>query len=230
MTNTKNNKSATYTQNANNRSLAQAMAEIEKPLSDRQKSPELTKDQNSLFSQALSGSNDKLGTQPPNQDFLRHQQEQAEKDRKKELLRQKLHKEVNPVDMELVFSRERIQTKKEIERLRAELEVLIKKAGKEIEKLHKNVAVTNFTEIVDPGDGSYYINFYQQLKKFILFLTQQIHSANTWFTQVNAKSSKRRKRRGKFSTGVDMSGSRSEQSTAVFDTMHHERSNAYAGG
>jgi hypothetical protein len=45
---------------------------------------------------------------------------------------------------------------------------------------------------------------------------------------VNAKSAKR-KRHGKFSTGVDMSGNSFEQTSAIFDTMHHERSTAYSG-
>ena len=84
-------------------------------------------------------------------------------------------------------------------------------------------------DVASPGlDGSYYLSFFQQLKSFILLLRQRVKSAATWARQVSAKSAKKR-RHGKFSTGVDMSGNSFEETSAIFDTMHHERSTAYSG-
>lgn len=221
MPTSKQNKPASQIQNGAINQFARALAETEKPFAQNKN---LTPNQNSLFSQALSRSSDQFA--PNDQNELIKQQEEAEKQRKKEIQRKKLHDQVNPVDLVDVFSQREKQVKNEIDQIRKELKGLVQ----DIKKLHKEVDIAVMQEVVNPGqDGAYYINFYQQLRNFIILLRQRVKSANTWAKQMSAKSAKK-KRRGKFSTGVDMSGKSFEQSTAVFDTMHHERSNAYAGG
>lgn len=221
MTDNKKTKTSNSTKNGNINPFARALAETEKPLSDRPGSS-LSKDQNSLFSQALSNSGGKLDQQM-SPDELQKQQEEAEKLRKKEILRRKLHREVNPVDMVDVFSQREKRVKQEIDQIRHELRLLLP----EIHKLDLEIAVMQ--DVTSPGlEGSYHITFFQQLKSLIMLLRQRVRSARTWAKQMNAKASKK-KRRGKFSAGIDMSGKGAEQSAAVFDTMHHERSTAYSG-
>lgn len=214
-------KSAHSAYNGANNPFARALAETEKSLSAGNAAA--SQDQNLSFSQALAQHGDSL-QEPSLADALKQQQE-AEKLKKKEVLRQRLHDQVNPVDMVNVFNRREKQVKQEIEQIRKELKALVQ----DIKVLHQEIDIAVMQEVVNPGqDGSYYLNFFQQLRTFIMLLRQRVKSAQTWARQMNAKSAKR-KRHGKFSTGVDMSGNSFEQTAAIFDTMHHERSTAYSG-
>lgn len=209
--------------------FARALAETEQGLSAPQSPQGLSKDQNSMFSQALAGANggDKL-SQNMDPDALRRQQEEAEKQRKKELMRKKLHDQVNPVDMIDVFNNREKKVKEEIEKVRKELKML----AQEIAALHKDVDIAVTQEVVNPGqDGAYYLSFFQKLRAFIMLLRKKIKSARTWAQQVHSKKSKKKKRRGrKGSAGIEVGGAVREKGKAVHDMMHHEQSTVYSGG
>lgn len=149
------------------------------------------------------------------------QQKEAKRQQELALLRKKLHDRVNPVDQTDVFDAREAQVKKQIEELRYELRLM----ATEVAEFHKEVTLTMDTTIVDPGqNGSYFLNFFHQLRQIIAMMRQHVHSARTWAQQAGAKAKKRPKR-----GGVLIQGSQSEQTTAVFDTMHHERSATYGG-
>jgi hypothetical protein len=148
------------------------------------------------------------------------QKEQAEK-LKREQLRQKLHREINPVEAHDVYNAREQQVKKEIESIRYELRML----SQEVVSFEKEVELTLSTNVAEPGQtGIYFINFFQQLRSLIQLLRQKVHSAHTWAT---AMSGKKKKMGNK--PGMEISGKSYEQTTTVFDRMHHERSTAYAG-
>lgn len=219
MSNIKTNKPAYRSQNGAINPFARALAETEKPLSDRPNSTSALH-QNSLFSQALS----RAGENQFSQTDMEQQQKDAEKLRNKEIQRQRQHDLVNPVDMVGVFSRREKEVEREITQIRQQLLTIVP----EVQSLEHEIAL--FQDVVEPGlDGSYYLNFFHQFKSFILLFREKVRSARTWARQMNAKSAKK-KRRSKFGAGIDITGNSYEQTTAVFDTMHHERSNAYAGG
>ncbi|CAN5302414.1 hypothetical protein BH10PAT2_BH10PAT2_0380 [soil metagenome] len=146
------------------------------------------------------------------------QQEKA----RREQLKQKLHREVNPVEAHDVFNAREQQVKKEIEGLRYEL----KQLHVEMKGLEKEIDLTLSTNIASPGQtGTYYISFFEQLRGFIVLLRQKVNSAHTWATAFN---SKKRKANGS-APGMQISGQGYEQTTTVFDKMHHERATAYSG-
>jgi hypothetical protein len=148
----------------------------------------------------------------------------AEKQVKKEALRKKLHDQVNPVDTLDVFNAREKQVKEEIEQIRYELKLLVK----DMASLNKEIDMTLMSNTAEPGiSGKYYINFFQQLRAWILLLRQKVNSARSWATQFQNKQSKKKKRGGAF-VFDDKSGH--EKTKAVFDTMHHEVSNATSGG
>jgi len=197
--------------------LARALAETEKSFSQ----PNSTQDQNSLFGQALAQSGGRL-TEPSFADAMR-QQESAKK-QEYELKRQKLHEQINPVDMTEIFSAREKQAEKKLNETRKEIEAL----GAELKPLKKELDIAASQMIVDVGmDGTGYSNWLDQLRQYIQLCKMQVHSAAAWLRTANSKSAKRRA--GKFSTGVDFSGKGYKETTAVFDTMHHERSSSYAG-
>lgn len=215
-------------QNGSVNPFARALAETEKGLDANQDNG--AKDQNSLLSQALARTGGNLGDYNPGEipqdpDALRRQQEEAERQQKKELQRRKLHEQINPVETTQVFNAQEKRVKEELEKTRKELKALVN----EVRALYKEVDIATFQEVVNPGqDGTYYISFFQQLRIFIMFLRQKVHSARTWAQQMHSKSNKRKHKH--FSAGIDMGGKNYEQGQAVFDTMHHERSNSYSGG
>jgi len=142
----------------------------------------------------------------------------------KERMRRQLHDRINPVNAKDVFSAREQQVKKEIDQLRYELKLLVK----EVAKFHKDIEITLMTPVSKPGEtGAYYINFFQKLRQFIMLLRQKIKSASTWANQFTAKSKKKKAKRG--SAGIIIEGADHEQTKSIFDTMHHERSNAYGG-
>ncbi|MBP7876290.1 hypothetical protein KA012_04830 [Candidatus Woesebacteria bacterium] len=149
------------------------------------------------------------------------QQKEAKRQQELKALRQKLHDQVNPVDRIDLYSAREQQVKKQIEELRTELT----KMAQEVVEFHKEVDLTLRTTIVDPGqNGSYFMNFFHQLRQIIALMRQHVHSARTWAKQGASKNKKRPKR-----GGLLIQGTQSEQTTTVFDTMHHERSATYGG-
>ena len=200
--------------------FARALAETEKPHGSQQDNT------NPLnpFSEALARSGGSFGDESgfQNPDWQQQQLENLEKQRKKDALRKKLHDQVNPVDMTAVYDAREKEVKKEIESLRHELKMLVK----DVAKFEKEVELAVMEEIASPGlTGKYYLNFFRNLRSFIMLLRQKIKSARTWATQFHAKQ----KKKSKGSAGLKIDGAGHEQTKTVFDMMHHERSTVYSG-
>jgi hypothetical protein len=185
---------------------------------------------NNLFSNALAntGNGKPSENAQPNFADMMKQQQQAEAARKKDMMRRKLHNEVNPVQRSFeqninVFSQREKRVTEEIEKTRQELKFL----AHEIAQLHKDVDLAVTQPVVHPGkDGTYYLSFFQQLRAFIMLLRQKVQSARTWAQQMQTKQAKKKKHKG--GAGIDM-GKGMEQTKSVHDIMHHERSTAYSG-
>ncbi len=158
------------------------------------------------------------GNQLNQEQLLLEQQEKA----KKERLRRHLHEQINPVDTTKVFDARQKQVKEEIDKLRIELKAL----SMEVAAFHKEIEITLMTEVgSQPGmEGKYYLNFFQQLRAFIMLLRQKIRSARTW-----ASTAGQKKKKKMVAAGIMIDGSAHEQTKSVYDMMHHERSNAYGG-
>lgn len=156
-----------------------------------------------------------------NPDQMAEQQRlQAEK-LKRDRLREQLHRQINPVETTDIFNAERQRVKKEIEEIRHELKLMVE----EVAAFHEEVEISIMSNVPDVGaQGKYYFSFFQKLKEVIRLLRQQIHSAHTWAT---AMQGKKRKKTGK--NGMEIGGQQYEQTTTVFDRMHHERSTQYSG-
>lgn len=153
------------------------------------------------------------------EEMLRQQREEAQKQR----IRKELHDKINPVDAHDLFSARHEQVAREIDQLRAELKAL----AMDISKFHKEVDITLMSAVSDVGDeGKYYINFFQKLRALIILMRQRISSARTWMHQMQQKQAKKKR---KHAPGMVVEGSEVDQTKTVFDTMHHERSNAYGG-
>ncbi len=139
------------------------------------------------FANALKNSQDNNHFKDP--DFLRKQQEEALLQQKKEALRKKLHDRVNPVNTYELFSAREEKSKEELNQVRKELELLIA----DIKGLNQDVEMVVAQDVVTPGidGGSYYQNFFFQLRQFIMLLRQKVSSARSWAQQMQAKSQKR---------------------------------------
>lgn len=162
---------------------------------------------------------DMMNQQDP--DALRKSQEQARLEQERRLLQKRLHDKVNPVDQTDIFNAREEQVKKQIEELRKELRAMTS----EVKAFYKEVDITLMTETVEPGlSGTYFINFFHQLRQFIALLRQKIRSARTWLNAAKSKQKKKPKR-----GGILIEGSQHEQTTSIFDTMHHERNATYGG-
>ncbi|HEX7017330.1 MAG TPA: DUF5660 family protein [Patescibacteria group bacterium] len=206
--------------------FAKALAETEHSFGNqRPPQPGLNPFSEALARTGGAGVDDFGALNQPNQLDPLAQQRQLEEERKrqqKEALRRKLHDQVNPVDMVSVFSAREKRVAQELEKTRQELQAL----AKEIAKFYKTVDIATFEEVVNPGtEGSYHISFYQKLRNFIMLLRQHVRSATTWANQMTAKNSKKKKKK----KGPSLDFGRNE-TKAVHDTMHHERSNAFSGG
>ena len=205
--------------------FARALSEIEPPNSDGQNNPNAV--DSNPFAQALSQA--KGGEAPENQlpanpaDMLKQQEDQARKERLK-LMRRKLHDQINPVDAHSIYSARELQTKREIDEIRKELRLL----AQDVAAFDKQIELTLMTEVA-PGsvgkDGSYFKNFFAQLRAFIMLLRQKIKSAGTWAQQ----TSQRKKKKRKGGAGLEIKGGKADQTKTVFDMMHHERSSTYGG-
>lgn len=150
------------------------------------------------------------------EDYFKHQQEEFQKQKERELLRKKLHDRVNPVDNQALFDAREKQVKDQIEKVRNELKML----AVEIKSLNKDIELTLMTEIANPGlQGTYFINFFDQLRSLIQLLRQNVKSASTWLQS----------HRGKQKKGMQIKGQSHQKTSTVQNMMHHERSNSYAG-
>ncbi|AKM81658.1 MAG: hypothetical protein UT13_C0001G0700 [Candidatus Pacebacteria bacterium GW2011_GWF2_38_9] len=163
-------------------------------LENEQKSPGSSPNQNrseqdsNSFANALLNSSGRMD-EAENQDLLRKQQEELLLKQKKEALRKKLHDRVNPVDSYDLFSAKEEKSKKELNEVRKELELLIA----DIKDLSQEIEAAVSQDIVAPGidGGSYYTNFFHQLRQLIMLLRQKVGSASSWAQQMQGKGKKK---------------------------------------
>jgi hypothetical protein len=203
---------------SNNRSLARAMAETEKR---RDSAVSGTRDlqnehnkHNLLPNQPTEIDPAQTGQQLDPEQIKREQEAKL----KKEQLREKLHNKVNPVEQTDIFDQRKKEEKRQIEQIRQELE----KLSDEIADFYKEVDITLQKRTPDPGlEGTYYKNFFEKLKAFIILLRQKVRSAKTWARQMRQKKKKQKRKRG-----LNFSAN---EAKATHDMLHHERYNAYSG-
>lgn len=165
------------------------------------------------------------GSMPQNQAELDRQQEEMERKQKYEQQRRELHKKVNPVERTEVFNAREAEVEKKIESLRQELKML----AKDVKQFSKEIDMTLMDEVKNPGqEGTYYISFFEKLKKFIILMRKRIKSARTWAQQMQSKKKKKKKKKG---PGAQMEGSsKSEKTSTVHDMMNSEVGSTYGGG
>lgn len=140
------------------------------------------------FANALKNSQGSGGNLD-NPDFFRKQQEEALLKQKKEALRKKLHDKVNPVNAYELFSAKEEKSKEELNQVRKELELLIA----DIKGFNQDIEMVVAQDVVTPGidGGTYYQNFFFQLRQFIMLLRQKVSSARSWAQQMQVKSQKK---------------------------------------
>jgi len=149
--------------------------------------------------------------------------EQQQKDllekQRKDRLRMELHRRVNPVEQKDVFDARKQQAKKEVEEIRHELQLLTQ----EMEGMVNDIDIQLMGQITDVGTaGTGAKGYFAKLKEFIILLRQKIHSARTWANAFGGKKSKQ--------AGLNFKAKGYGQTKNVWDTMHHERQIARAGG
>jgi len=174
------------------------------------------------FSQALAnaGGSSFDGMNP--QDMS---QQDLERKQKKEAIRQKLHKEINPIDLHDLYSAEAKKTQRKLDDTRKMIKAEMASLSREVKGL--TTEITLFQDVVDQGrEGIGLREYLDKIRQFIKLLRKKVHSTKTWMHTQNAKSKK--KRRGK-RPGMEIGGKQHEQTKAVFDQMHHEQSTAYSG-
>ncbi|MBT3250132.1 MAG: hypothetical protein HN846_04195 [Candidatus Pacebacteria bacterium] len=200
--------------------FARALAESEKSVFADKKPQD---EKNNLFGEALARAGGQI-PQESNPEDLEKKQADLKKEQKKAELRKKLHDQVNPVDQKDIFSANKERTKKELEEVRKELKIL----AREISKFYKEVDIQTTQGITTQGtEGTGLKSYFQNLKAFIMLLTQKVKSARTW---MRAQKSKQQRMKGrKIKGGMSVDGSSAEQGKTVFDMMHQERSTAYSG-
>lgn len=198
--------------------FARALAEAEKLASQNGNQSNSASEPGFPGLDGLGGFNQFGGKKFDQASLLREQQEKA----KKERMRRQLHEQINPVDSTKLFDARQKQVKEEIDKLRYELKAL----SQEVRAFNKEIELTLMTEVGShPGmEGKYYLNFFQQLRAFIILLRQKIRSARTW-----ASTAGQKKKKKMVGAGIVIDGAAHEQTKSVYDMMHHERSNAYGG-
>lgn len=124
-----------------------------------------------------------------NPELLHKQQEEALLTQKKEALRKKLHDRVNPVNSHELFSAKEEKSKEELNNVRRELELLIG----DLKDLNADISIVVSQDVVNPGldGGSYYQNFFHQLRQLIMLMRQKVGSARSWAQQMQTKNKKR---------------------------------------
>lgn len=153
---------------------------------------------NSMLENKFPGLDQFGGTNGPmqnfgaqNSEFNQFQQQEELKKQEYEKKRLELHKKINPVDAKELFNAREEATKKKINNIRKEL----KNLAREIKKFHKEIEITLMGRATNSGfDGIGDENFFDQLRAFIILLTQKVRSAKTWATQNNSKKKKMAKR------------------------------------
>lgn len=216
-----------------NNPFAKALAEVEKRGPQGGPSSYAGLDQSqSLYNSALAnnlssnldqGSVDQTSLSPISQDgsifnSADHQKqlEQQQEALKKQQMREKLHRMINPVEQTDIFSAREEKRKKDINKVREELKAL----AEEIAKFYKEIDITLTQDVVSPGQsGVYHENFFEKLREFVQMLRQRISSARTWARQAQLK-----KKRKKYRFGLDFSN---QEAKSAHDMLHHERSNAF---
>ncbi len=152
---------------------------------------------------------------------IEEQKAQLKKEQQKQVLREKLHKKVNPVEQTDIFNAKEEENLKKLEQVRKQL----KELTVELAKFYKEVDITVTKEVHNPGQtGLYYDNFFEKLRQWIMLLKQKVKSAHTWYKQMQAKKKKKKAR--KIRGGLDLSAN---EAKATHDMLHHERSQAYTG-
>jgi len=138
-----------------------------------------------------------------NPELLRKQQEEALLAQKKEALRKKLHDKVNPVNTYELFSAKEEKSKEELNQVRKELELLIN----DIKDLNSDISIAVSQDVVSPGldGGSYYHNFFHQLRQLIMLMRQKVGSARSWAQQMQVKGKKKQGLNYKTTKGVQSS-------------------------
>jgi hypothetical protein len=167
------------------------------------------------FSEALAKTGNSLTSAmetPPQEDLLERQKADLIAEQEKQLLRKKLHDQVNPVDTTEIFVQEELKTERALDHIRQELVFLIADA----KQFRKEIAIVTQQRVVNPGrTGAYHYNFFAQLRDFIILVRKQIKSARTWLHASNG-------RKAKMGTV--------QQTKQTHDRMHHEQQAAFAGG
>lgn len=162
----------------------------------------------SSFSDAVTTSNN----QP---DLLEQQKRELIANQEKELLRKKLHDQVNPVDTTAVFDQEKLKTAKALEKIRQNLALLVD----DVKQLRRELANATQQRVVDPGiTGIYHYNFFNHLQDTIDLARQEIKSASTCLRIFNGKQHKAQMMRGYHGT------------KKAHDQMGYEQKMAFAGG
>lgn len=124
-----------------------------------------------------------------NQEFLQKQQKEALQAQRRDALRKKLHDRVNPVNTYELFSAKEEKSKEELNNVRRELELLIG----DLKDLSSDISIVVNQDVVNPGidGGSYYQNFFHQLRQLIMLMRQKVSSARSWSMQMRAKGKKK---------------------------------------
>lgn len=137
------------------------------------------------------------------QKSARKQQEELLLAQRKEALRKKLHDKVNPVNTYELFSAKEEKSKEELNQVRKELSLLIA----DVEGLSQDIEMAVAQDIVMPGldGGTYYQNFFHQLRQLIMLLRQKVGSARSWAQQMQAKGKKKKGLNYKSTKGVQSS-------------------------
>lgn len=150
-------------------------------------------------------------------------QRQFLEQQRRERMRQELHRRVNPIDQKDVFDGRKQQVKQEIEQIREDLRKEVKALEQEVEGLAKDIDIALMGETVEVGEaGKGAKGYLAKIKQFITLLRQKVSSARTWATTLSGKKSKQ--------AGLNFKAKGHGQTKNVWDTMHHERQLARAGG
>lgn len=134
---------------------------------------------------------------------LQKRQAEALLAQKKDALRKKLHDKVNPTNTHELYSAQEERSKEELNQVRRELELLIA----DVKDLDKEISMAVSQDVVTPGldGGTYYRNFFHQLRQLIMLLRQKVGSARSWASQMQVKGKKKHGLNYKTTKGVQSS-------------------------
>jgi hypothetical protein len=168
-------------------SLARALLESEKNAGSSP-APDSSNKKLNPFAQALSQAGGEFSPQLGDKLSLKKQAEMLTQ-QKKEALRKKLHDRINPIETHDVFTAQAKENLEELKATREELKLL----AQDIKNLDKEIDLALTREVVDPGtSGIGFFNFFHKLREWIMLLREQVHSAQTWMSQVSGKGKRGR--------------------------------------